>query len=181
VIEHFASSIPGVFTEQDFYFLKYCVARAETPSHWVELYPGMGRCSAYLAVEIIHAKKFIKLDCVDTWQSFSGSFSQNNAHYTQFCQNLNKVRGLWNPVQLEPELAAQRYPDETLGWVFINVSGSLGNLGRDIETWKQKVKPGGMLAGYGWNLPPVSQTAMGLLNHVITHGNCWWWTKKQAD
>ncbi len=152
-MEHFYQSIgEDWFNYLEFY--KQMVKAAKPGARFVEVGSWRGRSAAFMAVEINNSAKWIRFDCVDTWD---GSIEHqehdiivNKELYEDFLTNIKPVTNLINPVRLSSVEAASRYADNSLDFVFIDASHDYLDVMADIRSWFPKVKAGGIIAGHDY-------------------------------
>lgn len=126
--------------------------------HFVEIGSWRGKSSAYMAVEIANSGLNIQFDCVDTWEgSLDEEIHQNdpavinNTLYEEFLKNMQSVKEYYRPIRMKSVDAAKSYTDHSLDFVFIDAQHDYESVKEDILAWKDKVKPGGFLAGHDYN------------------------------
>ena len=134
------------------------VAQDQPTYHFVEVGSWRGKSSAFMAVEIANSKHNIQFDCVDTWR---GSLNEqphqedpsviNDTLYQEFLDNMKPVEQYYKPVRMTSVEAAKTYADHSLDFVFIDAQHDYDSVKEDILAWKDKVKPGGILAGHDYN------------------------------
>jgi cephalosporin hydroxylase len=106
-----------------------------------------------------------------------------NAH-ARLKANLEATRSAWEPVTVDLMLvesleAVKAFEDGTLDLVFIDGSHLEADVRADIEAWRPKIRPGGLLSGhdYGWNDHPGVKAAVDALLGVVCHQDSVWWTQ----
>lgn len=153
-MEHFYKNIgEDWFSYPNLY--KSMVQNAKQDSHFVEVGVWKGRSASYMAVEIINSGKKIKFDCVDHWL---GSIEhreygevKEKKLYDVFLQNIDPVKDVINPIQMNSYEASLLYEDNSLDFVFIDASHEYDDVKQDILSWLPKVKKGGVLAGHDYS------------------------------
>lgn len=132
------------------------VSKFPSGSTFVEIGSWKGKSSAFMAVEIANSGKQIDFYCIDT---FEGSVEhQNNPElphlYNIFKDNMKPVEGYYKDMKMTSMEAVQKFENESLDFVFIDGSHEYEDIKDDIIHWLPKVKPGGILAGHDYYLPP---------------------------
>ena len=71
--------------------------------------------------------------------------------------------------------AAKDFPDASLDAVYIDAEHDEDSVRSDIQTWRPKIKPGGILSGHDYMLPHINKilTEEGLLNITIAKDSSW--------
>jgi len=78
-------------------------------------------------------------------------------------------------VKEESAVAASRFSNRSLDFVFIDANHTYEHVVADIKAWKPKIKPGGMLAGHDYGEPcGVKQAVDELIYPLSTTGTCWY-------
>lgn len=147
-------SIPGWFSSAALY--DRMVAEAPQSALFVEVGCWMGRSTVYLAQKIQESGKNIQLFAVDTFQGSPEEpmlMAEVERHggsiESLFFANL-KACGVEDLVQMVTDYsihAAQRFPDNSIDFVFIDAAHDEASVRQDIRAWRPKVKKGGTLAG----------------------------------
>lgn len=155
-------------------------------AHFVEVGSWKGRSACYLAVEIINAKKKIKVDCVDL---FEYSDIQTDIEpeeyqdiYGQFLKNTEPVKHIVKPIKGESHIVSTSYAPKSLDFVFIDAAHDYDNVLRDIISWYGKVKNGGVIAGHDYeNALAVKQAVDDFFGEkkIKTQEKCWIYEKKK--
>lgn len=130
-------------------------------AHFVEIGSWKGRSSVYMAVEIFNSQKYIKFDCVDTWEgseehlnprssNFKKELEDKNWLYKEFLKNIEPVKNIINPIRTTSLKASRLYEDRFVDFVFIDASHDYENVKIDIDSWYPKVKIGGFIGGHDY-------------------------------
>ena len=185
---HYYENVYGWFSAQDAEMYKKAINQFPSGSHFVEIGSYKGRSSSFMAVEIANSGKQIKFDCVDTWEGsiehqkgevYEDADVVNRQLFEVFQNNMKPVTDYYNIVKLPSIQAAITYQDKSLDFVFIDAAHDYHNVVADINSWKSKVKIGGILSGHDWRHPPIKQAiehTIGNIDGVI--GDCWYITIK---
>jgi len=142
-VDHFFQDIPGWFDFDDIY--ADAVREAVDGSVLVEVGSWLGRSSAFMAVEIKNSGKRIGFHCVDTWKgSPTEQYHQNEVEQSggsirsRFVSNMRGLPVV--PIESDSALAAERFEDESVDFVFIDASHEYDAVSRDIAAWYPKVQ-----------------------------------------
>lgn len=152
-MEHFYQNIgEDWFNYAEIY--RRMVKDAKPGAKFVEVGSWRGRSAAFMAVEIHNSAKWIRFDCVDTWEGSvehqSHDIVQSRELYTDFMTNIKPVTNLINPIRLSSLQAVEKYADSSLDFVFIDASHDYLDVMADIKAWFPKVKRGGTIAGHDY-------------------------------
>lgn len=182
-MEHYYQTIgEDWFTYPNLY--KSMVERFDN-AHFVEVGCWKGRSICFLAVEIINAKKNIKVDCVDIFeysdiQSDIASEKYENI-YAQLLRNIKPVRNIVNPIKGESYIVSKFYPVESLDFVFIDAAHDYENVLKDIHSWYGRVKKGGVIAGHDYDSSEGVKMAVNKFfgeKNIKKTENCWVYEKQ---
>ena len=163
-MDHFWKEVPGFFTFPEFYT---DVARRISADgrawHGVEVGVYEGQSAAYLAVELATLCDDVpaRLDLVDNFGGQAGA--------DRVKASLSRVANIIGDIVVGDSAAsASRYPDASLDFVFIDADHSYESVSRDIDAWRSKVRPGGILAGHDFALE-----FPGVIRAVTERFNSW--------
>ena len=139
MIQHYWQTLPGpqwfsatrIYAEQ--------VKRAKDGAIFVELGAWKGRGTAFMGVEIANSRKRIEFYTVDHWH---GSLEEK-AHvededvrlgrlYEVFSQNVKLVRDYVRPLRSDSALAANRFKDRSVDFVYVDAGHTCAAVARDI-------------------------------------------------
>lgn len=139
-MEHFWKEIEGYFTFPDFY--SHVARKVIKPGDLcVEMGAYTGQSAAYLIVEALNAGLYeFRLDLVD----LEMTRHQTIKNLERVNQHIGKVH------ECESLVAASRYADASIDFLFIDADHSYPAIARDIDAWLPKVKPGGMISGHDY-------------------------------
>jgi predicted O-methyltransferase YrrM len=152
-MEHFYQNIHGWFSFPNLY---QNAVKKYNNAVFVEVGTWLGRSAAFLAVEVINAKKNIQIHCVDTWEG--GPEHQDmdvvkkGELYEQFLKNIEPVKEYIKPIRMDSAKAAELYEDNSVDFVFIDAGHEYESVKKDMEVWYPKVKNGGIFAGHDYYL-----------------------------
>jgi len=165
----------------------FAVYEAEETAHFVEVGSWLGK-SAILMARLIEASgKSVRLTAVDTFAGAEGDIWQANVvkkhggsqgQREAFEENLKRynVSHLVTILQLPSVVAAQRFDDRSLSFVFIDADHAYKAVRADIVAWLPKLIPGGVLAGHNYEQPEVADGVTDELErhrllHSVRHGS----------
>jgi SAM-dependent methyltransferase len=158
-VKHFFETIDGWFNFREVY--DTALREAADGAVFVEVGSWYGRSAAYMAVEIANSGKRIDFYCIDTWQGSVDTpwmaahlAGKGGSAFPFFRENMERG-GAWHlikPVQQSSEVAASRFPADSIDFVMIDGAHDYHSVRRDVRAWLPKLKPGGLLAGddAGW-------------------------------
>lgn len=118
----------------------------------VEVGSWRGRSMAFLGVEAIKSQKQLQLYAVDT---FRGSIEHaghpqlaSGSMVGHFLQNIKPILHAVHCLPLSSTEASKLFDDKSVFAVFIDASHQYEDVHADITHWRNKVQPGGYLAGH---------------------------------
>lgn len=165
-MEHFYKDLPGWAAFEQLYREIVKLAPQDRPSTFVEVGSWLGRSAALMGVEILNSTKPIMLHCVDPWVDGGPDLRDTKyfkdltkGPYETFLENIDPVKLVVNPMRMPSVEAAKCFVDGSLDFVMIDGDHSYEACKADIEAWKPKVRPGGILAGDDYLWPGVTQAA----------------------
>ena len=152
MIEHFYQQIEGWFSFPNFY--KKIVQKFPY-GNFVEVGTWYGKSAAFMTVEIINSGKNIKFYCVDEWTgaveySPNTLTEQSEDFYNEFLNNSKSVDGKFIPIRSRSDIAAYKFEDASLDFVFIDASHDYESVKADIKAWYPKIKKGGIISGHDY-------------------------------
>ena len=106
----------------------------------------------------LHCKK---LDCVDPW-----SWEEVKEAEKMFDKILVDYHNI-TKVKLPGAEAAKSYEDYSLDFVYIDADHTYSAVVADINTWKNKIKQGGYIAGHDSYMPEVLKAVRDCLGEPI--------------
>lgn len=147
MIPHFYHKLPGYFDFQDIYAEE--VKNAPQGATFVELGTYCARSLAFMAVEIANSGKSIHCSSFDLWNGFS---RQGTWTYEKIERAFSEAGVLPYVAMLQSDsaLAASRFADGSVDFVFIDANHSLEGCLRDMRAWWPKMKPGATFAGHDY-------------------------------
>ena len=148
-MDHFYNEIAGWFDFEDIY--REVVRTFPSGSKFVEVGVYKGKSSFFLGVEIVNSKKDIFCYCVDryTWDedaTYKGYLTKFNEQI-----GLRGLEGVLFPQCGYSVEVANRFPDESFDFIFIDADHEYESVLSDLCAWFPKLKPGGIIAGHDWS------------------------------
>ena len=128
------------------------VQLSSNDAKFVEVGSWKGKSSSYMAVEIANSNKNIDFYCVDTWEGSIEHKNDPNLNqlYDIFNDNMQSLKQYHKTLRLPSVVAAKKFEDNSLDFVFIDASHEYEDVKTDIIAWLPKVKSGGVLAGHDY-------------------------------
>ncbi len=151
-MDHFYTDIKGWFSYKELY-TEAVASVDDKKARFVEVGSFLGKSTAFMAVEIINAKKkgLIDFYCVDHWLGSEEhqelDVVKKSDLYFAFLRNIEPVRSVVHPIRAYSTEAAASFPDESIDFVLIDASHDFENVLQDLQAWFPKVKVGGVMAG----------------------------------
>ncbi len=159
--------IPGYFDFQDIYV--QAVMEANHGDILVEVGGFLGKSAAYLAERVKASGKDLQVICVDPWSDvdYAEWWATCNNPYPYPKPGLElQGKSLWDamiyctseagaldyiePMRMKSHDAAPCFSDKSVSMVFLDGDHEYGAVAKDIALWREKVKPGGILAGHDY-------------------------------
>lgn len=183
-MEHFYQDVEGGgFGPGDHGFYHKIIKAMPDKFRAVEVGSFKGNSAASFIVEAINSGKNFEFTCVDTWRGSPGEHAHDNDPDVQqgrlfevFTKNLEPVADFYNVVVGDSAESASNFEDASLDFVFIDASHDYESVIKDIDAWKPKVKPGGILSGHDAMHPPIIlalATVFGNDYEILAMSSCW--------
>ena len=140
-MEHYYKTLEGNFTFPDYYSWVAAQMVGRRSPRLVEVGCLSGQSAAFLGVELINRGIKGKLDLVDVF-TYGGTKAQVLANLAPIAEVLGDAHEClsWD--------GAAKYEDHSLDFVFIDANHALETVSRDIDSWRHKVRRGGILGGH---------------------------------
>lgn len=183
----------------DFHDLYYSVAeQLEDGDKIVEVGVMYGHSSAYMIDCVKKMNKRVTLYSIDLWDDvgvpefnkdgdeiLTNIFGKDyrdrmkndpNIFYKNFLNNMVKCNSLDYivPLKLSSVEASELFEDRSLKFCFIDAMHTYEAVKKDIEAWKPKVCPGGILAGHDYFWTGVKPAVDEAFPNVNVIGTSWW-------
>ncbi len=176
--------IEGWFNFADIY--REAVATAPCDSHLVEVGVWQGKSLVYLLDQARQANRNLKIYGVDTFEgsSYRSSLRRKalkvdiEAICRRHCARVDYPVRL---IRAESVVAATRFVDRSLHFVFVDAAHDHASVCADITAWLPKVKIGEILAGHDYNLESVQRATAELLGPVEVRGKSWVYRVPEAS
>lgn len=113
----------------------------------------------YYSEVLLKANPNLHLSCIDPWSmgayepGISGVDTEQEKFDSYYQQTKNRLASFGDRVNIirKPSLlGAQDFEDNSLDFVYIDANHDFVNVTNDIDTWKKKVRVGGILAGHDY-------------------------------
>lgn len=152
-----------------------------------------GHAITYLAKAMLKTKKDFHLYAVDVWETWIGrpmvvpitpeampAFLEEVRHvYEIYNKNVQDagVRKYITDIKMDSHSAAARFKDNELDAVYIDANHSYEYVKKDIELWRVKVRPGGVISGHDYRIEDVRKAVHELLSGIKIMRNVWYCRK----
>lgn len=121
---------------------------------FVEIGSWKGKSTIYMAEEIHHSRKNIRLYCVDTWEGAKEQRERAEIRegtlFDTFLDNIEPVKSLITPLRMTSLQGARLFGDRSLDFIFIDASHEYEDVRDDLAAWFPKLKVGGIIAGHDY-------------------------------
>jgi hypothetical protein len=147
----------------------------------------LGVFSGSFTEQILKANPKLTLYAVDTWivrppsdrvgfESYAarGDFSEIRE---TFNKRTRRFSDRLKVLQMDTVAAANEVADGSLDFVFIDAEHTYEAVGADIDAWRPKVKPGGIISGHDYGherFPGVKQAVDERLKPKTADDHVWW-------
>lgn len=137
------------------------------------------------------APSLVRLYCVDHWGGNAGDAlgtsvtrfgpGGRDVAFWTFCENMRNAGLLFRrvfPCRGYSLAWAPAFESGSLGIVFIDASHDMESVLADIQAWRPKVAPGGILCGHDYdpvNFPGVVAAVHRSHANPRVNGRVWWW------
>lgn len=175
MLSHFHQDIPGWFDYPDVYRL--AVSNARPGDALVEVGVWKGQSLAFLGVEAANSGKPLRVVGVDHFRGSPESSHFNDPDLGRLEEvaraNLAPLGDRVEIMAADSVWAADEFPAESCGFVFIDGEHTAPAVIRDIDAWHDKVRPGGILAGHDIDWPGVQAAIQAKFHTYTVMGRCW--------
>jgi hypothetical protein len=176
VIEHYYESVAGWFGSPAFY--GKMVARVRDGGTLVEVGCWQGRSLSCLLVEAANSGKSLHVFGVDHWQGSVGEpelcDKAASSDLLGECQGNCERAGYPFTLLSQPSVeAALQFSDGSVDFVFLDGSHTMGAVLDDIDAWRPKVRPGGILSGHDEHAHGVAQAVRIRFEEFSITNGCW--------
>jgi predicted O-methyltransferase YrrM len=164
-MQHYYHSIDGWFNFQKLY--RSQVERARNGAVFVEVGAYKGRSAAYMAVEIHNSGKQIDFHVVDVWDE--------HPYKEVFIRNVASRFPFVTVHHMGSVVAARKFPERSVDFIFIDGSHSYKNVKKDIFAWLPRMKPAGIMAGHDYvpHFDGVVRAVAEIFETVRMEGTSW--------
>ena len=106
-----------------------------------------------------------------------GEVVKNDQLFELFLDNISPIKEHLNVIRKPSTEAAKTFEDGSLDFVFIDACHEYQDVKDDIESWIDKIKPGGVIAGHDYLHPDVKQAVDEFFGDCVIFRNpmenCW--------
>lgn len=150
-------NIPNYFNFESFYDF---IVNRFSKGIFVEIGTWFGASTVYLASQIKKNNKDIKIHAVDNFTAngsgpiLEGIVKENGGNfYNIFLNNLkdHHVDDIVNVIQGDSTDSSSLFDSASLDFVYIDANHQYDKVNSDIEAWKTKIKPGGIISGHDYD------------------------------
>jgi SAM-dependent methyltransferase len=153
----------------------------EDGSTIVEVGSWKGKSISYFVVESLNRGKTFNVNSVDTWvgapEHQEHEVVKNDQLFELFLDNISPIKEHLNVIRKPSTEAAKTFEDGSLDFVFIDACHEYQDVKDDIESWIDKIKPGGVIAGHDYLHPDVKQAVDEFFGDCVIFRNpmenCW--------
>lgn len=118
----------------------------------------IGVDKAVFSQQILSKSNLSKLYCVDCWMDNFGTghkqgpeYKKGNLRKEEALRTLSEFEGRYEVIHEYSKEAAQKIPDNSLDFCYIDGDHSLGGVYEDVTTWIKKMKKGGIISGHDFS------------------------------
>ena len=121
---------------------------------------------------------------IDQWKHLEPSTETGAEHYQRFDMEVceatvrtiaREFRGRLEILKGDSAEMANRVPDYSLDFAFIDAAHTATETSKNITAWLPKLRPGGWMTGHDWNWPSVAKALDQELLHWTKHPE-WVWS-----
>lgn len=131
-----------------------------------------GDSMAYLGNLLKQRGTPFKLYAVDLWDKATYGKTVTVESFQKFQEQTKDLPV--TAIQEDSTEAAKHFKDGSLDYVFIDADHSYEKVSADIDAWRPKVRPGGMLAGHDYGEPCGVKQAVDERFKAAVTGTCWY-------
>jgi len=153
------NEIPGEFSYKEIY--DDVVNTTPFNSTFVEVGSWLGKSTNYLTNKITESKKNIKLYSVDTFKGSNSSTTEietvnsfGGDVFYEFMQNtiISNNYGNFEIIKDTSKSASNHFLNNSIDYVMLDANKEYDSVLSDLDSWYHKVKPNGIISGYGYTL-----------------------------
>jgi hypothetical protein len=141
----------------------------------------LGAHAGKFTEELLMTFPSLTLYAVDTWTPRAGCEGYDFPTIRkQFEKRTDPFSDRITTLQMDTVRAATFARDATMDFVFIDADHSYEAVAADIDAWRSKVKPGGLLSGHDYGhsrFPGVKKAVDERFDVVGTGDDCVWWVR----
>jgi hypothetical protein len=140
----------------------------------------LGAHTGKFTEHLLSAHRGLSMYAIDTWvvRPRYETYNFDNVR-KDFSRRIGRFGNRVRVLQMETVAAADRVQDGTLDFVFIDADHSYEAVAADIDAWRSKIKPGGILSGHDYGHPrfPGVDRAVDERFKAQTGDDCVWWIR----
>lgn len=112
----------------------------------------IGTAEGTYAKAICEGVPGVKLHCVDSWEKYEGYNDFRETYYEPAERKTREKLAPYNCNIIKKYSldAANDFEKESLDFVYIDANHDVRHVIEDIDEWKKKVRPGGIVSGHDW-------------------------------
>ena len=153
------SEIPGTFNYEDLY--DTAISNCKNNSTFVEIGSWLGKSTNYLVNKVKESNKNIEVFSVDSFKGSSSDITEqsvveafNGDVYYEFMENgiISDNSDYINIIKDDSIVASNQFQNNTIDFLMIDSDKSYDSVNDNLKNWYHKVKPNGIISGYGYTL-----------------------------
>lgn len=157
------------------YLYEWIVRTAPRSGIFVEVGCWKGKSTVYLANKIKELRKDIIILAVD---HFKGSANHQvrpdvGLIWDIFNENIRGLEDIIKPMRMDSLEAASKLSNGSVDFVYIDAEHTEDAVRNDINAWRPKLKPSGIIAGHDIFGPEVRAAVKSCFSHFVEDGNIW--------
>ena len=153
------SEIPGTFNYEDLF--DTAISNCKNNSTFVEIGSWLGKSTNYLVNKVKESNKNIEVFSVDSFKGSSSDITEqsvveafNGDVYYEFMENgiISDNSDYINIIKDDSIVASNQFQNNTIDFLMIDSDKSYDSVNDNLKNWYHKVKPNGIISGYGYTL-----------------------------
>lgn len=133
-----------------------------------------GHSLSILGKRLIDRGTPFELFAVDLWEQAPAAPGRDLSPrvYEQFVRTMSSIPV--HVIRQDSSAAAAQFEDKSLDYVFLDADHTYEKVLQDIDAWRSKVRPGGMLAGHDYGEPCGVKQAVDERFQANVLRTCWY-------